>query len=95
MFFHFFLLAESRVAGGEEKILFHNRLKIDKYDHQDEQHGRDREHFPMRAGQSLPNSERSFHRFIPQLYRRSMPRFVHSHRVGSKRFPPGTSVTPA
>jgi hypothetical protein len=58
-----FGLPESGIAGGKEKILFHHRLKIDKYYHQHEQHGRDREHLPVRAEPGQLVGQREFHRF--------------------------------
>src|SRR5207302_2919759 len=59
-----FGLPESGIARGKEKILFHHRLKIDKYDHQHEQDGRDREHLPMRAERDplLPNCREKLQR---------------------------------
>jgi hypothetical protein len=49
MLLDFFGLAHPGIARGKEKILIHDRPKVDKHGHQNEQHHRDSEHFPMRA----------------------------------------------
>ena len=63
MLLNLFGLNDARIAGGKEKILVHYRLKIDKRCHQDKQHDRDSEHFPMRAERDQFIANRALHRF--------------------------------